>query len=151
MVCYCSERSRVKLALKHVTLSRRHVEVRSPGSFACDNSSKLPVRFHRWMTRPFSRDRISHFHIFERHADQVLDIMAQRLREGHAVDIQDAFLRFTIDSASEFLFSSCVHSIDDGLPYPYHVRSACSSTSGVSSKVTDFPRAMSEVEDCLMQ
>ena len=103
------------------------------------------------MTRPFfSRDRISHFHIFERHADRVLDSIAQRLREGHAVDIQDAFLRFTIDSASEFLFGSCVHSIDDGLPYPQHVRSQDSRKIGTSDK-EDFARAVTQVEDTIIQ
>lgn len=44
------------------------------------------------MTRPFfSRDRISHFDIFNRHADEVIDLLVTRLQEGYAVDIQVAF------------------------------------------------------------
>ena len=41
------------------------------------------------MTRPFfSRDRISHFDNFDRHADDALGQLKARLREGHAVDFQ---------------------------------------------------------------
>ncbi|KAJ2929607.1 hypothetical protein H1R20_g7493, partial [Candolleomyces eurysporus] len=39
----------------------------------------------------FARDRIADFDIFDRHADQVLAVLKQRLREGHAVDFQPAF------------------------------------------------------------
>lgn len=44
--------------------------------------------------------------------------MVTRLRQGHAVDFQDAVARFTLDSATEFLFGSCVNSAKVGLPYP---------------------------------
>jgi hypothetical protein len=41
------------------------------------------------MTRPFfSRDRISHFELFDRHAEEALDKMKFRLRAGYAVDFQ---------------------------------------------------------------
>ena len=41
------------------------------------------------MTRPFfSKDRISHFDIFERHADEAILLIKERLHAGHAVDIQ---------------------------------------------------------------
>ena len=41
------------------------------------------------MTRPFfSKDRISHFDNFDRHADDTLGQLKARLREGHAVDFQ---------------------------------------------------------------
>ena len=46
-------------------------------------------KFHRSIARPFfSRDRISHFEIFNRHVDDVLSQAKQRLREGHALDFQ---------------------------------------------------------------
>ena len=49
----------------------------------------LEYRFHRSMTRPFfSRDRISHFDIFDRHAEDALNKLTERLREGVAVDFQ---------------------------------------------------------------
>jgi hypothetical protein len=41
------------------------------------------------MTRPFfSKDRISHFDNFDRHADDALGQLKARLREGHPVDFQ---------------------------------------------------------------
>lgn len=80
-------------------------------------------KFHRAMTRPFfSRDRISDFDIFARHADNLLARMLERSREGHALDVQDAFGRFTLDSATEFLFGHCVHALYAGLPYAYNVQ-----------------------------
>lgn len=72
------------------------------------------------MTRPFfSKDRISHFEIFGRHADEAIALMKDRLRTGHAIDMQDVVSRFTLDSATEFLFGHCVHvlRVPSGLPY----------------------------------
>lgn len=72
------------------------------------------------MTRPFfSKDRISHFETFGRHADEAIALMKERLRTGHAIDIQDLVSRFTLDSATEFLFGHCVHvlGVPGGLPY----------------------------------
>jgi len=41
------------------------------------------------MTRPFfSKDRISHFEIFDRHAADAIRQVKERTREGYAVDIQ---------------------------------------------------------------
>ncbi|PPQ86761.1 hypothetical protein CVT25_012406 [Psilocybe cyanescens] len=78
-------------------------------------------QFHRAMTRPFfSKDRISHFDIFDRHATEALNQLKARLREGFPVDIQDLASRFTMDSATEFLFSKNVHSLGAGLPYPHY-------------------------------
>ena len=76
-------------------------------------------RFHRGITRPFfSKERISHFDVFERHADDSISQIQDRLREGYPVDFQDAVARFTLDSATEFLFGSDVRSLSAGLPYP---------------------------------
>ncbi|EJF62809.1 cytochrome P450 monooxygenase pc-2 [Dichomitus squalens LYAD-421 SS1] len=78
-------------------------------------------KFHRSMTRPyFSRDRISHFEMFDRHADLALKKMKERFRGGHAIDFQDLISRFTMDSATEFLFGSCVDSLKSDLPYAYN-------------------------------
>ena len=77
-------------------------------------------KFHRTMTRPFfSRERIAHFDIFARHADTALALMVQRTRAGGAFDVQDLAGRFTMDSATEFLFGNCVHSLAAGLPWPH--------------------------------
>ncbi|KAF8164824.1 cytochrome P450 monooxygenase pc-3 [Crassisporium funariophilum] len=84
------------------------------------NSDGEMWKFHRAMTRPFfSKDRISHFDIFDRHATDALAQLKARLKEGQPVDIQDLASRFTMDSATEFLFNSNVHSLGAGLPYPH--------------------------------
>ncbi|KDQ55429.1 hypothetical protein JAAARDRAFT_37440 [Jaapia argillacea MUCL 33604] len=76
-------------------------------------------RFHRSMTRPFfSKERISHFDNFDRHAEDAIQQMKARFRSGHAIDFQDLISRFTLDSATEFLFGHDVQSLSAGLPYP---------------------------------
>ncbi|KAK1230887.1 Protein kinase alk2 [Marasmius sp. AFHP31] len=76
-------------------------------------------KFHRNMTRPFfSKDRIRDFEIFDAHALETISLMKGRLAAGHPVEFQDAVARFTLDSATEFLFGKNVRSLDAGLPYP---------------------------------
>ena len=71
------------------------------------------------MTRPFfSRDRVSDFELFDRHADQVITKMKERLRDDVAVDVQDALSRFTLDTATVFLFGQDVKTLSDDLPHP---------------------------------
>ncbi|KAI5115359.1 hypothetical protein M0805_009652 [Coniferiporia weirii] len=83
------------------------------------NSDGEMWKFHRSMTRPFfSRERISDFELFARHADAAVACAKRRLREGYALDAQDLAARFTLDSATEFLFGRCVHALLAGLPYP---------------------------------
>ncbi|KAI6040639.1 cytochrome P450 [Pisolithus marmoratus] len=83
------------------------------------NSDGEIWKFHRSMTRPFfSKDRISHFDIFETHAEDALNQTKARLREGYPVDFQDMVGRFTLDSATEFLFGKSVGSLSAGLLYP---------------------------------
>ncbi|KAJ7726963.1 cytochrome P450 monooxygenase pc-3 [Mycena metata] len=75
--------------------------------------------FHRSMTRPFfSRDRVSDFDIFDKHAHDAIGQAAGRLSAGHPVDIQDVASRFTLDSATEFLFGKSADSLSAGLAYP---------------------------------
>ncbi|KAG2080443.1 cytochrome P450 [Suillus cothurnatus] len=45
-----------------------------------------------------------HFEIFDRHADHAIALAKERFRAGLAIDFQDLISRFTLDSASEFLF-----------------------------------------------
>ncbi|KAI9572479.1 cytochrome P450 [Boletus coccyginus] len=76
-------------------------------------------KFHRSMTRPFfNKDRISDFEIFEKHADDAIEQVKARLRQGYPVDFQDMISRFTLDSATEFLFAQDVRSLSAGLVYP---------------------------------
>ncbi|KAK7445180.1 Protein kinase alk2 [Stygiomarasmius scandens] len=92
------------------------------------NSDGEMWKFHRNMTRPFfSKTRISDYDAFERHAEETLSVMAERLASGHAIDFQDAVARFTLDSATEFLFGKSVDSTSAGLPYPPSTSHALSS------------------------
>ncbi|PPQ87105.1 hypothetical protein CVT26_011934 [Gymnopilus dilepis] len=79
--------------------------------------------FHWLITRPmFSRERISHFELFDRKAQQVTSKLEERLQEGYAVDFSrlDLMSRFTLDLAAEFLFGHDGESLSAGLPYPHN-------------------------------
>lgn len=101
------------------------------------------------MTRPFfSKDRISHFDNFDKHADIALQKLKHRLSEGHPVDFQDLVARFTLDSATEFLFGSDVKSLDGDLEYPHHV-SGSNSGNTLESKdpAAQFIAAFGKAQD----
>ncbi|KAJ3512958.1 hypothetical protein NLJ89_g3229 [Agrocybe chaxingu] len=86
------------------------------GVFAADGDL---WKFHRSMTRPFfTKDRISDFDNFERQAEEAIGQLKSRLREGYPVDIQDMAARFTLDSATEFLFGNDVRSLASPISYP---------------------------------
>src|SRR6267154_1498967 len=71
------------------------------------------------MTRPFfSKDRVGHFDIFDKHAEDAISQLKVRLRQGYPVDFQDLVSRFTMDSATEFLLGKDVCSLSAGLTYP---------------------------------
>ncbi|KAK1233682.1 Protein kinase alk2 [Marasmius sp. AFHP31] len=83
------------------------------------NSDGETWKFHRSMTRPFfTKERISHFDNFDRHVEDALAQARARLKEGYPVDFQDLISRFTLDSATEFLFGQDVQSLSAGLIYP---------------------------------
>ncbi|KAF6748591.1 cytochrome P450 monooxygenase pc-3 [Ephemerocybe angulata] len=104
------------------------------------NSDGEMWKFHRAMTRPFfSKDRISHFDIFDRHAVDALDQLSARLKEGHPVDIQDLASRFTMDSATEFLFAKNVHSLGAGLPYPFYVANSSPEARAYAEEAQKHP------------
>ncbi|KAJ6450403.1 cytochrome P450 [Mycena sanguinolenta] len=82
-------------------------------------------KFHRAMTRPFfKRDRLSDFELFDRHSNEAVSAIKDRLREGHPIDFQDVVSRFAMDSSSEFLFGRNPHTLAAGLPYPSYVAKA---------------------------
>ncbi|KAF7301073.1 hypothetical protein MIND_00671300 [Mycena indigotica] len=77
-------------------------------------------KFHRSITRPFfSRERISDFDIFNHHSLAALELLKTRLANGYAVDFQDLVSRFTLDSATSYLFGKSIDSMSAGLPYPF--------------------------------
>ncbi|KAH0834209.1 cytochrome P450 [Lanmaoa asiatica] len=136
------------------------------GVFNSDGElSTLTFSLHRTMARPFFNiDRISHFDIFDRHAETTVTLMKERFRAGLAVDFQvralvcilmlyslahqDVVSRFTLDSASDFLFGHCVDTLAAGLPYP------CNFTGpGVAFKnsniASDFATAFAAAQQAL--
>ena len=87
------------------------------------------------MTRPFfARERVSDFDIFERHTNATLNVLSKVAGSPiPALDIQDLFTRFSLDSSTEFLFGQCLHTLDAPRPMPGQ------ATSGPKgSNVADF-------------
>ncbi|KAM5531928.1 hypothetical protein V8D89_014398 [Ganoderma adspersum] len=107
-------------------------------------------KFHRTMTRPyFSRDRIAHFEMFDRHADVAIKAMKERFRNGHALDFQDLISRFTLDSATEFLFGHCVHSLGHDLPYAHNDRPSLEVAAPSKGASALFSEAFADVQGAL--
>ncbi|ESK94736.1 cytochrome p450 monooxygenase pc-1 [Moniliophthora roreri MCA 2997] len=111
-------------------------------------------KFHRQMTRPFfTRDRVTHFDIFDRHAESALTQMKRRLRTGYPIDFQDLMGRFTLDSATEFLFGSCVHSLSANPPYPYYApaETAAQIETPEAQRAQEFAKAFLEAQEVVGQ
>ena len=65
------------------------------------------------MLRPsFAREQIADLATFERHIEQLYQLIPE---DGSTVDLQDLFFRFTMDSATEFLFGQSVGSLKSRL------------------------------------
>jgi len=87
------------------------------------NSDGDMWKFHRAMTRPFfARDRVTDFDLFDRHAEVVIMKLKERFAQGEAIDFQDIMSRFTLDSATEFLFGCSIHTLSTPLPYAHNSR-----------------------------
>ncbi|KAK0438217.1 cytochrome P450 [Armillaria borealis] len=101
---------------------------------------------HRSMTRPlFNKSRISDFDNFERHAISTIALIKARLREGYPVNFQDVVARFTLDSATEYLFGNDVNSISAGLPYPAGSGNGCFVEHPSNVFVKAFAKAQEQV------
>ena len=53
--------------------------------------------------------------------------------------------RFTLDSATDFLFGNCVQTLSAELPYPYNVTPA-ETLTGKAKTAEDFARAFAEAQ-----
>ena len=88
-------------------------------------------RFHRSMTRPFfTKDRISHFENFDRHADDAIHQLKTRLNEGYAVDIQVQSTLTKLPIHSHFLFfflykKGHSHPVHSRFRYRIFIRHGC--------------------------
>ena len=72
---------------------------------------------HRIAARPFfARERISDFHIFEKHAAHTIALLSRISARGVPCDAQDLYARFTLDTASEFLFGRNLNTLAGSLP-----------------------------------
>ncbi|KAG8728330.1 hypothetical protein FRC12_021836, partial [Ceratobasidium sp. 428] len=90
------------------------------------------------MSRPyFSRDRITHFDNFSRHADLAISKIPDK---ATAFDFQDLVSRFTMDSATEFLFGVDVGSLGE----PLAGTEGSNSNSNSSAR---FAKAFSSVQE----
>ncbi|KAK6984008.1 cytochrome P450 [Favolaschia claudopus] len=101
-------------------------------------------KFHRAMTRPFfTRERFSDYELFDRHSLEAINVMKNRLREGHPIDFQDLVARFGLDSSSEFLFGKNPRTLTAGLPYPPNASSpSTSNTTSSSDRSNTFGHAL---------
>ncbi|KAK6897691.1 Cytochrome P450 52A6 [Candida tropicalis] len=105
------------------SLGTRHAHFYSllgDGIFTLDGEG---WKHSRAMLRPqFARDQIGHVKALEPH----IQILAKqiKLNKGKTFDIQELFFRFTVDTATEFLFGESVHSLYDeklGIPTPNEI------------------------------
>ncbi|KAJ7509584.1 cytochrome P450 monooxygenase pc-1 [Mycena galericulata] len=117
------------------------------------NSDGEMWKFHRAMTRPFfSRDKVSHFDIFDHHADAVIAIMKERMHGGFSIDFQDIIGRFTMDSATEFLFGSCVDSLKANIPYAHNVAFPPPQSRGAQAEAANkFIEAFNEAMQAIAE
>ncbi|KAJ7063970.1 cytochrome P450 [Mycena amicta] len=106
------------------------------------NSDGEMWKFHRGMTRPFfSKERISHFDTLDTHAELVVSSLQSRSRAGHAIDFQDLIGRFTMDSATEMLFGTCVDSLKGSIPYAHN---ATANAVHMESRENTFVQAFND-------
>ncbi|KAG1862400.1 cytochrome P450 [Suillus tomentosus] len=113
------------------------------------NSDGETWKLHRTMTRPFfTHDRISHFEIFDRHASRTIALAKDRSRMDLAIDFQDLISRFTLDSASEFLFGHCTDSLSVELHFPDNTLEP-TNTKGRGDIATAFADAVSQAEHAI--
>jgi hypothetical protein len=113
------------------------------------------------MTRPFfSKERIGHFDIFDKHAEDAIAQTKTRVKQGYPIDFQvgrifwptpsnlnttqDMVSRFTLDSATEFLFGNNVRSLSAGLPYPGN--SPLTASHDLSHPANIFAHAFGEAQ-----
>ncbi|PVF96582.1 cytochrome P450 [Serendipita vermifera] len=75
---------------------------------------------HRANARPFfSQEKLADFTSFDKHMNKMLDVMNRAHLEGKSLDLQDLFARYTLDTATEFLFgvsTECLEGILEDNP-----------------------------------
>ncbi|KAJ7187837.1 cytochrome P450 monooxygenase CYP63 [Mycena filopes] len=101
----------------------------------------------RATARPFfAKERISDFEIFERTAATTLDLIASRANDRLPIDIQDLVSRFTLDSASEFLFGMKLDTLSLPLTVPGKVKLGPKGSLPIDA-VTEFDEFIEAFEE----
>ena len=86
---------------------------------------------HRSTARPFfAQDRFRDFEIFEKFTSRTLSLLSAKAVANEPCEAQDLFARFTLDAASEFLFSQCLDTLS--LPFPVPGKAALGAKGSVS-------------------
>ncbi|KAG8776843.1 hypothetical protein FS842_003413 [Serendipita sp. 407] len=68
---------------------------------------------HRANARPFfAQERLADFSSFDKHMQKMLDILDKLHGEEQGFDLQDLFARYTLDTATEFLFGVSTECLD---------------------------------------
>ncbi|KAM0746556.1 cytochrome P450 [Meredithblackwellia eburnea MCA 4105] len=110
------------------------------------NSDREIWKGHRSMARPFfARERISDFDVFSRHTDHLIKVLdtltasngTTSIHSAGAVDIQELFGRFTLDSATDFLMGGSISSLSE----------AEALESNPSGPSTDFLNAFNKAQE----
>ena len=83
------------------------------------------------------------------HTDLAIRKMKERFRNGHALDFQELVSRFTLDSATEFLFGNCVHSLMMDLPYAYNDPPSPEIAQTAAGATAKFSQAFTGVQEAL--
>lgn len=99
------------------------------------------------MARPFfSKDRIADFDIFERTSGTALCLVPCE-QHGRAYDVQDLVSRFTLDSASEFLFGVKLNTLAQPLVQPGRAKLGPKGAMPIDGKTEfdSFTEAFEEV------
>ena len=106
---------------------------------------------HRVTARPFfARERISDFQTFERHTTRTLDLLSRISARGIPCDAQDLYARFTLDSASEFLFGNNLDTLSLSLPEPGKARMGPKG-SATYDEFGSFTQAFEEAQCVITQ
>lgn len=99
-------------------------------------------RFHRAMTRPFfTKDRISHFELFDRHAEDAIKQMKERFAEGCPVDFQVSSLFDLLPHLAEY----CIRRTSSPVSHWTLRQSSCwDATSGRYRRACRTPTTMAK-------
>ncbi|EKM50591.1 uncharacterized protein PHACADRAFT_263957 [Phanerochaete carnosa HHB-10118-sp] len=100
----------------------------------------------RAIARPwFAKDRLSDLNIFDQHTSTTLALISSFADERQAFDAQDLFARFTLDSASEFLFGKCLDTLHGTLPVAGRAKMGPKGTS-IDDECGSFAWAFEDVQ-----